>query len=425
MGRRFTFLAALLGALIVAGVGPSPAPALGPPAPPPELEVIVFHGDGCPYCARALDFVDDLRDRWPDLTVTDYEVWYDAGNRAIFQAAGQHYGFDAGPVPVVILAGQVWIGFDAVVADELEARVEALYEGVAPPPTERTTIDVPFVGRVDVGDRSLVLATLLIGFVDGVNPCSLWVLSMLLALVLHSGSRRRVLLVGGLFLLITSVLYGLYMVGFYSVLDVAGEAVWLRITVVVVAGGLGLLHLKEYVTNRGLSVTIPDAHKPGLYRRMRSLASADRSLPAVLGSTALLAIAVSLLETPCTAGLPLLWTNLLTARGVDGLGAVVLFLLYLSVFLLDELIVFGLAVFTMRAMKVQEHHGRALQLISGTLMVTLALTMLVAPAVLESLRGTALIFGLAGAFVAVVLLAEHLRQGRGVSPRYRPGARSR
>jgi hypothetical protein len=155
-------------------------------------------------------------------------------------------------------------------------------------------------------------------------------------------------------------------------------------------------------------VTIAETRKPGLFRRMRGLADPDRSLPAALGGTAMLAVGVSLLETPCTAGLPLLWTDLVSERDVPAAGAAVLFLLYLLVFLVDELVIFGLVVVTMRATKLQEHHGRALQLIGGTLMLTLAVVMLAAPDVLDSVAGTALVFALAAAVCAVVLAVEWL-----------------
>ncbi len=394
-----TVLTVLMGAPPVAAaapVGPDPVPVL----------LVLFYGDGCPYCAAERAFLADLQDEWPSLEVVAYEVWNDAENRDLFRAVAAEHGIEARSVPTTFLAGQVWVGFDDTVADQIEAAVAALAGGSPAPEAERTAVNVPFVGTVDVGDRSLVLATLLIGFVDGVNPCSLWVLSMLLALVLHSGSRLRILLVGAVFLLVTSVLYGLYMVGAYSALDYAGEAVWIRVAVAVVAGAFGVLHLKEHVTDRGPSLTIPEHRKPGMYRRMRGLATPERSLPAVLAGTATLAVGVSLVETPCTAGLPLLWTDLLAARDVAAAGAVALFLLYLAVFLLDELVVFTLALVTLRATKLQERHGRVLQLVSGTLMLALALTMLAAPQLLESISGTALVFGAAAAVAAVVLAVE-------------------
>ncbi len=414
--RRTCWWPVLLVALVLGG---APArTAASAPAPPGDdgIELIVFYGSGCPFCAKELDFLADLQDRQPLLEVSAYEVWNDAGNRELFFAVAAELGFEPQAVPTTVLGDLVWVGFDSGIGAQIESAVADLAAGRAPPPVERTTIDVPGFGAVDVGDRSLVVATALIGFVDGVNPCSLWVLTILLALVLHSGSRRRVLAVGAAFLAVTSALYGLYMFGAYTALDHANELGWVRVLVAAIAMTFGVLHLKEHLTHRGPSITIPDGKKPELYRRMRALAHPSRSLPAVLAGTTALAIGVSLVETPCTAGLPLLWTDLVAARDVPPAGVALLFALYLAVFLLDELIVFGGAVVTLRATKLQEHHGRALQLVSGALMVALAITMLVSPELLESLTGTLWLFALTGAGVALVLVGEtaasRLRQGR-------------
>ena len=174
----------------------------------------------------------------------------------------------------------------------------------------------------------------------------------------------------------------------------------------LVAGVFGVFHLKEHWTSKGPSVTIPSDRKPSIFRRMRVLADPNQSLSATLSGTAILAVGVSLLETPCTAGLPLLWTNLLSDRDVPISGAALLFMLYLAIFLLDELMIFGVVVVTMRATKMQEHHGQLLQLIGGTLMVTLAVAMVAAPHLLESVTGTIIVFGLAAAACAAVILAE-------------------
>ena len=375
---------------------------------PGRIELVIFYGEGCPYCARELAFLDELQVRQPLLDVVAYEVWNDEKNRELFRATAASHGIEPQAVPTTFLGDSVWVGFDSTVERQIDEAVAALAMGQTPTIDERSAVDVPFVGTVDVGGSSLVAATLLIGFVDGVNPCSLWVLSMLLALVLDSGSRARILLVGTVFLTVTSALYGLYMLGAYSALDYADEASWIRLAVALVAGTFGVLHLKEYVTHRGLSLTIADERKPGLYRRMRGLARPERSLLAVVGGTVALAVGVSLAETPCTAGLPLLWTNMVSARDVPASGVAALFVLYLLVFLLDELIIFGIAVVTLRSAKLQERHGKILQLASGMLMVALAVTMLFAPHLLESLSGTSVVFGIAAVLVAAVLALDHI-----------------
>ena len=378
------------------------------PNPPPDsVELIVFHGDGCPHCAKMLEFLDGLEDRVPELDVVAYEVWYDQPNQVIFIDTMAALGEDPTAVPTVVVDGRVYVGYTDALAERIEEVVTDLAAGSTPDDDGDFVIDVPFAGSVDVGSRSLVGATVLIAFVDGVNPCSLWVLSMLMALVVHSGSRTRVFAVGGLFLLITSLLYGLYMLGAYSTLSIVGRQTWIRAAVALVAGVFGIFHLKEHWTSSGPSVTIAAERKPGIFRRMRTLADPNQSLAATLGGTALLAVGVSLLETPCTAGLPLLWTNLLSDRDVPMSGAAVLFLLYLLIFLIDELVIFGGVVITMRAAKLQEHHGQLLQLIGGTLMVTLAVAMLAAPHLLESITGTVAVFGLAGGACLLVILIEY------------------
>lgn len=371
-------------------------------SPEEPLTLVVFHGDGCPHCARELQFLVGLQERWPDLRIEMYEVWYDESNQELFRQVAADHGFEAGSVPTTFLNGTYWIGYSDLTGEDIEAAVAAVLTEAEPEDQARSTIDVPGIGPVDVGDRSLLAATVLIGFADGMNPCSLWALSILLALVLHSGSRARIAVVGSTFLFVTSALYGTYMIGAYSALDYASEMTWIRSIVAAVAGTFGLIHLKSYVTNAKNVLSISESHKPSLYRRMRSLADPDRSLPTVVGGTIVLATGVSLLETPCTAGLPLLWTDMLADRAVSTAGAVLLFSVYLGVFLLDELALFAVAVITLRATKLQERHGRALHLISGSLMITLAATMLIVPEYLESITGTLSVIGAAGVVGAIV-----------------------
>ena len=397
---------------------------MGPTTPPDSIELVIFHGDGCPHCARMLEFLDGLEQRVPELVVVRYEVWYDRANQVIFRDTMARLGEEPSAVPTVVVGDRVYVGYTDALASRIEEVVTELAAGLTPVDEDDFVIDVPLVGSVDVGSRSLVGATVLIAFVDGVNPCSLWVLSMLMALVVHSGSRARVFAVGGLFLLVTSMLYGLYMLGAYSTLSVVGNETWIRVAVALVAGVFGVFHLKEHWTSRGPSVTISSARKPGIFRRMRSLADPNRSLPATLGGTVVLAVGVSLLETPCTAGLPLLWTNLLSDRGVPAAGAAVLFLLYLLVFLIDELVIFGGVVITMRAAKMQEQHGQLLQLVGGTLMVTLAVAMLTAPHLLESVTGTVAVFAVSAAACLLVILAERAWSRFTGSGSSRPGRRT-
>ena len=173
----------------------------------------------------------------------------------------------------------------------------------------------------------------------------------------------------------------------------------IQIVVAVAAGIFGVVSVKDYFAfKKGLSFTIPDSAKPGIYKRVREAAGHERLVPALLATMAL-GVAVSLIETPCTAGFPVLWTGLLKANGVGFAESAALFVAYMIPFLLDEMIVFGIAVFTMKAAKLQEKHGELLKLFAGVTMLALAAVMVIDPAFMESPIKAALLF------VAAFLLA--------------------
>lgn len=371
----------------------------------------LFWGDGCPHCAAEKEFLRDLEQEFPELVIEQYEVWYDLEARQRFIDTMLALGEEARSVPTTIFGGHLWIGFNDAIADEITAVAASMFgsEPVDEPATTGQSITLPFIGAVQVENMGLLPATLAIALVDGFNPCSLWALSILLALVLRSGSRRRVLAVGGMFLIVTTVLYGLFIGGLYGALSYASSATWIRVVMAVIALGFGLINLKDFMWfKRGLSLSIPERAKPKLYARMRAVSDPDRPLPGVLAGTAGLAIGVSLLETPCTAGYPLLWSNLLAENAVGFAEAAGLFAAYMLVFLIDELAVFGTAVVAMRAAKLQERGGRVLKLVSGVLMVTLAVTLIVFPESMNSLTGALTVFGVAAAFSVILLAIDSL-----------------
>ena len=377
------------------------------------VELILFYGQGCPHCANEIEFLGTLSEDFPELEIRAYEVYNDQANRAHFAETMTALGQEPSGVPTTVIQDRVWVGFDDSVGEQIRAVVEALSEPAAPPSTvpegPNEVIHLPVIGPVDLGGTSLAVATVLIALVDGVNPCSLWVLSILLALVLRTGSRRRVIAIGVTFLFITALLYALYVAGLFGFLSQVANLTWIRIAMAAVAFAFGIINLKDYFWfKKGISLSIPERGKPWIYRRMRSVADAGESLPVALAGTAFLAVGVSVLETPCTAGYPLLWTNLLATNEVSLTGAIPLFALYMAVFLIDELLVFGVAVVAMRAAKLDEGKGRVLKLLGGTVMVVLAATLLFFPEAMTTVGGAFGVFAVAAALVALVLLTQRM-----------------
>jgi len=395
------------------------------------VPVYFFWGDGCPHCATQKVFHEALKRDHPNVTVYDFEVYGVPENRSIMAAMAAAFGRPVTGVPMTFIGDESWTGFSDALGRQMRAAVER-YETYAapdpvdrldpemrpmvvpapaapaapPPPAGEAVLDVPLLGTIDVGHQALWLSTSLIAFVDGFNPCSLWVLALLLAVVINTKSRRRVLLVGLTFLTVTAAVYGLFIAGLFTIFSYISFLGWIRVLVAGIALAFALINLKDYFAfRRGISLTIDDAQKPGIYRRIRGIMSAKASLPATLAATGGMALGVTLVELPCTAGLPVLWTTLLADAGVATGTFVVLLILYMVIYLLDELLVFGVVVGTMRVARIEEREGRVLKLIGGSVMLALALVMLFWPTLLASISGTLLVFGAAiGGSLLVLLL---------------------
>lgn len=378
---------------------------------PAPLNIYFFWGDGCPHCAEEEPYLESLKEQYPTLTIVDYEVWYHEENQKTLEEFAKVLDFEASGVPVTIIGDQVWIGFREEYKIEMENAIQAQLAN----PTgfdagkevssqnSGNIVNLPLIGEVDLEKQSMIVSTLIIGFVDGFNPCSLWVLSVLLALTIRSGSRKKTLIVGLTYLLVTAVVYGLFITGVFTLLSYVGYLKWIQIIVAVMAIVFGVVNLKDYFWYKeGLSFTISDKNKPKLYKNMRSTVMDSRSILGLIGSSAALAVGVSLIEFSCTAGFPVIWSNLVAQNKVSVISYVLLLALYMLIYLLDELVIFGVAVFTMQASRVEEKHGRVLKLISGVIMLALGLAMALNPEWMNGLGTSLVVFGVALACTVLI-----------------------
>lgn len=398
-----------------------------------RVPVYFFWGDGCPHCAAAKPYLAELEKQYPNMELRAYEVWYVKENQDLFTKMAAGYGFEPQGVPTIMIGDQYWVGYSDTVAKEIENAIKectqngCLDHGVGIIPGVETdqpqtiapaastvsampaTIQIPLLGTVDLNAQSIWVSTALIALVDGFNPCSIWVLTMLLAVTLHTGSRKKVFAIGLIFLTVTAAVYGLFITGLFTVFSVVNYLGWIQLIVSLVALFFAIVNIKDYFWYKeGISFTISDQKKPGIYQKMRNVINASQSFWGLAGATVILSAGVSLVEFSCTAGFPMVWTNLLIAQNVTVITFVLLLLLYLIIYQLDELVIFSSAVLTLKASKLEEKHGRMLKLVSGMLMLALALVMLFKPAVMNTLDGSLLVFGAAIVASLLILLIHRV-----------------
>lgn len=376
-----------------------------------QVEIIYFWGDGCPHCAEAKPFLDRLEDDYPNVKITRYEVWYNAANQVLYKNKADALKVPEGGrgVPFIVIGDRYWMGYSPQIAEQIEAVVKEqaaqLPAGETPALDSGDTLTLPLIGKIDLGHQSLFVSTLLISFVDGVNPCSIWVLTMLLAMTLHTGSRKKIIIIGLIFLTVTAGIYALFIAGLFTFLSIVSFIGWIQVVVALIALLFGLVNIKDYFWYKeGISFTIDDSKKPGIFQRMRRLVDASQSFWGLAGATALMAAGVSLVEFSCTAGFPVLWTNLLVSQNVTPLVFVLLLLVYMVIYQLDEMVIFFTAVYSLKATRLEEKQGRILKLIGGVLMLVLAAVMLINPQMMSSLSSALVIFAIAFALVVLVLV---------------------
>ncbi|TVQ27708.1 MAG: thioredoxin [Wenzhouxiangella sp.] len=376
----------------------------------------MFSSDTCPHCRAQEPFLENLAGSQQGVEFQRFEVSRTRTYHALFDEMAEVHGVDAGSVPAVFVGGQAWVGDSRSVRDAIKAHVEHCLEhpcpdsrrlgsgDVSPAVVPRESVlSLPVLGDINLAMQPLALATALIAFIDGFNPCSLWVLTILLALVIHSGSRRRVLVVGFTFLLVTAAIYGVFITGVFGVLSYLAYLQWVYWLVAAFATVFAIVNIKDYFWfKRGLSFTIDDRHKPGIFRSIRGLMQDGRSLPALIGATAFMAAGIALIELPCTAGFPVIWSSLVASHDVQWTYFALLLALYLAIYLSIELVIFLVAVVKLRMDKFEERQGRLLKLVGGLIMLVLAMLLVFAPEVMQDVGATL------GAFLLALLLTAFI-----------------
>ncbi len=290
---------------------------------------------------------------------------------------------------------------------------EELPEGQEELGMENEVINLPIFGEIKLEEMSLPVLTFLIAFVDGFNPCSLWLITFLLSIVIYTGSRKKVLAVGLTFLFVTAAVYGLFIMGVFTIFSYMAHIFWIQLIVGIFALTFAIVNIKDFFWyKKGISFTIPERFKPKIIKDIRGVMKHDNTL-VMMGATALMAAGVALMELPCTAGFPVIWTGTLAEQGIHTMtGAFIgLLLIYLITYLLVELGIFGSIVATMRKTKLEEKHGRTLKLLGGMLMLFLGLAIIFTPEALESITSTLYLFGGAIGSTILISLAHKYKTG--------------
>lgn len=375
-----------------------------------QLELYFFWSVHCPHCKEALPLVRRL-DELPWLRVHQLEVSRSLDNQTRFAELAALFGEQARSVPAFFYCGRMQLGFDSeagvgqLIEQELMSCHAALSGDEATEPMGVVTGSaptIPLLGQLDRSHHSLLLITVVIAALDAFNPCAFFVLLFLLSMLVHMRSRRRMLFIGGVFVFVSGALYFVFIAAWLNLFLLLGMQRIFTLIAGVVALILALVNIKDYLRpGQGLSLSIPASKKPGLFARMRGLLQAE-NLAAMTLATITLAIAANTYELLCTAGLPMVYTRILTLEALPTAEYYLYLLLYSLIYILPLLLIVVLFTWGMGQRKIQAHEGQLLKLLAGMMMLMMGLGLLLAPQLMSSLP---LIISAMGFAVVVTLAA--------------------
>ncbi|HVJ67651.1 MAG TPA: hypothetical protein VM510_06700 [Caulifigura sp.] len=254
-------------------------------------------------------------------------------------------------------------------------------EPTVPPATSVAddVVTLPVLGDVNWRDWGMPAFTMAVGLIDGFNPCAMWVLLFLLSVLVNLKDRWKVLAVAGTFVVVSGLAYLAFMAAWLNVFQLVGLLRPVQIVLGLIGATVGTIHVKDFFAfKKGVSLSIPESAKPGLYARVRRIMTAENLLGALVGA-AVLATLVNIIELLCTAGLPAMYTGILSMQNYPVWVNYLYLCLYIVGYMFDDSIMAGIAVVTLGHHKLQERGGRVLKLISGMVILALSGVMIFRP----------------------------------------------
>jgi glutaredoxin len=366
------------GLLMLATTAAAQAP-VEPQANTTPLVIDVFVREGCPHCAAAKAYLKMFTQRHADIAVIYHAVDVDSSARKELQKHSRRAGVWPPGVPTFVVGDIVHVGFSESEADALLASlIDRARGGDAIIPGEQAVSSRLF-GRLSVANMGLPLFTLALGLLDGFNPCAMWVLLFLLSMLIHLKDRVRMAWIAGTFVVVSGAVYYAFMAAWLNLFLAIGFSVAVRTTLAIVALVIGIINLKDFIAlGKGISLSIPESAKPGLYARVRELLHKPSLVPALLGVT-VLAVVVNFIEALCTAGLPAVYTAVLTQYGLTPAEHYAYLGLYILGYIADDSLMVATAVLALNSRKLTENAGRWLKFVSGAVMLALGFILLLKP----------------------------------------------
>ena len=316
-----------------------------------EGKIIIHFFDDrlCPVCKDAKEFIQDLEGEHPQIELNIYPI---SDTRKLREIAQEYQIEDYHIMAPTIFINDNFFQFRDFTSREKRMIVNAL-EGEEIE-EDCCLIRIPFLNiEIDIKDYSLLFIAVLLGFIDGFNVCSVGALILVLSIVFILEDRKQIFFYGGLFIVAAVITYGALVFAWGKLFEVlVGQLEILRAIIGLAALLGGIYFFKEFLRflKYGPACEVSDSKlvRKATERLKKAFEEPDKKFYLLVGSIISFAVIVTIIELPCSIGIPLAFAGILTESGVSTSSYIFYVSVYLFLYMLDELAVFAVAVLTKR-----------------------------------------------------------------------------
>lgn len=372
------------------------------------VNIYLFHSYTCKHCKEEIKLLDELEKEYDNIKVYKYEV-NENENGELLKNISEIMGSKVTGTPYTIIGNKVFSGYDYENSKGrfkgaieyyskygYEDKVGEYISSIPLPSYEVKDTDpdvdeyisnyisykvkLPLIGEVKLKNLTLPLITVVIGLADGFNPCAMWVLLFLISMLIGMKDKKRMWILGSTFLLISALIYLIFMMSWLNLANLLISVVWVRVIIAVVSLVGGFINLRGYIKHRKVSGcdVVDDKKRNRIITRIKKFTTEKNFWLAILG-VIVLAISVNVVELACSAGLPVMFIEILSLNNLTAIEEIIYIVLYMLFFLLDDFVVFVIAMTTLSLTGVSSKYGNLSKLIGGILMLLIGLLLMFKP----------------------------------------------
>lgn len=393
------------------------------------INIHLFYGNGCPHCAAEEEFLSDyLKDR-TDVKLYKYEIWYDSHNQELLSKVQKEMGTtNKNGVPFTVIGKKTIVGYADGVTDEQikdainyylnndyrdyageitgkvkktevkedttkdESKTEDKKEnkiekadGTKDSDQTDENVTVPVLGKINAKKVSLPILAVVLGFVDGFNPCAMWILIFLITMLFNMKDRKKMWILGLTFILTSGIVYLMFMLAWLNLATFISKIAFIRLLIAVIALVVGLINVYKYIDSlkkkdEGCDV-VDKKDRKKIMEKIISITHEKKFIIALLGIM-VLAASVNIIELMCSIGIPLLFTQILAMNNLSTFSYMIYMFIYIFFFLIDDIVIFIISMVTLKVTGLSTKYTKYSHLIGGIIMLIIGLLLIIKPELL-------------------------------------------